>query len=115
MNNNVVWARTRTGAQAFLFIIAVLAGWWLFASLANNVARCVPWGPTWGECRPRGNTIPPPATGLRPLSDRTENALLIVSLFPALWAAHRLLYSSQEDAGQKPVRRQEPGPLGRVA
>lgn len=41
---SVVKKRLIAGGMAFLFVVATLVAWWLFASLAARVVSCVNWG-----------------------------------------------------------------------
>jgi hypothetical protein len=78
--------RAWPGVRAFLFVVVALLSWWLFASLADFVVRCAPWGNPWGA-------------GCRPTADprsRIDKILLIISLLPALWVAQKLLFSSDD-------------------
>jgi hypothetical protein len=78
--------RAWPGVQAFLFVVVTLVSWWLFASLADFVVRCAPWGIPWGDgCRKTND----PRT-------RLDNILLVVSMLPALWVARKLLFSSDD-------------------
>ena len=62
--NKSVFHRAWPGVQAFLFVVVTLVSWWLFASLADFVVRCAPWGRPVGRTdagtvttRERGSTI----------------------------------------------------------
>ncbi len=103
MNTGITRQRASSGGRAFLFVVVALVSWWLFASLADSVVRCAPWGTPWGflrDCRAPNDP-----------RSRMDNILLVVSLLPALWVAQRLWFSEHlDEEEEKGDRRKERGP-----
>jgi hypothetical protein len=101
MNRRLVKGAS-AGGRAFFFVVVALVSWWLFASLADSVVRCAPWGTPWGFLRQCG---PVPAA-----RTRSDNILLVVMLLPALWVAQRVWFPEHPDEEEQVDQRKERGP-----
>ncbi len=89
---SVAKKRLISGLRALGFVIVTLIAWWLFASLADTVVRCVPWG--WGEsCKSpfQAQLVDRPR-----LDTAISIAMLIVSLLAAIWVGNRLFYTADD-------------------
>lgn len=79
--------RLRQGGLAFGFVVITLVGWWVFASLAETVVRCIPW--QYGDgCEDLFTSRPR-------LNIAVRISLLIVSLFAAIWVAFKLFFTAE--------------------
>ena len=84
---SVAKKRLVAGLQAAGFVVITLAAWWLFASAAETVVSCVPWGLTSG-CKW-------PFHEQSRLGAVLKATMFVVSLVAAIWVANRMFYTPE--------------------
>lgn len=83
---SVVTKRFYAGLQAAGFVVLTLTAWYLFASLAETVVNCVPWG--------SGELCKWPFKEPSRMGTAVRVSMFIVSLFAAIWVANRMFYTA---------------------